>query len=39
MVLREGSLAAPTRYPLDWRSPDFHNEAALFQEMERVFDI
>lgn len=39
MVLREGSLEAPTRYPLDWRSPDFHNEAALFQEMERVFDI
>ncbi len=36
---REGSLDAPTRHPLDWRSPEFHSEAALFAELERVFDI
>ena len=36
---REGSLEAPTRHPLDWRNPDFLNEASLFKEMERVFDI
>ncbi|HKQ31023.1 MAG TPA: heterodisulfide reductase-related iron-sulfur binding cluster [Burkholderiales bacterium] len=36
---REGSLEAPTRHPLDWRNPDFYNEAALTQELERVFDI
>ena len=36
---REGNLAAPTRHPLDWLNPDFFNEALLFDEMERVFDI
>jgi Fe-S oxidoreductase len=36
---REGSLDAPTRHPLDWRNPEFYDEAALTREMERVFDI
>jgi Fe-S oxidoreductase len=36
---REGSLGAPTRHALDWRNPDFYNEASLNQELERVFDI
>jgi glycerol-3-phosphate dehydrogenase subunit C len=36
---REGSLQAPSRHPLDWRSPEFTNEAALEKELERVFDI
>jgi Fe-S oxidoreductase len=36
---REGSLDAPGRHALDWRSPEFHDEAALFAELERVFDI
>ena len=35
----EGSFEAPTRHPLDWRNPDFYDEAALTKEMERVFDI
>ena len=35
----EGSLEAPTRHPLDWRNPDFYNEAALSKELDRVFDI
>lgn len=36
---REGSLEAPTRHPLDWQSEEFHAEAPLFEELERVFDI
>lgn len=36
---REGNLEAPTRHPLDWKNPDFYNEASLHKEMERVFDI
>ncbi len=36
---REGSLEAPTRHPIDWRNPDFYNEAALTRELDRVFDI
>ncbi len=39
MTQREGSLEAPTRHPLDWRSPEFYDEKALFEELERVFDI
>ena len=35
----EGSLEAPTRHPLDWRNPQFYDEAALTKELERVFDI
>ena len=36
---REGSLEAPTRHPLDWRNPEFYDEAAVTKELERVFDI
>ena len=36
---REGSLAAPTRHPIDWRNPDFFDEASLFKELERVYDL
>ena len=36
---REGSLDAPTRHPLDWRSPGFWDAAALERELERIFDI
>ena len=36
---REGSLDAPTRYPLEWRSPEFTSDEALYAEMERIFDI
>jgi glycerol-3-phosphate dehydrogenase subunit C len=38
-TMREGSLEAPTRHPLDWRSADFYDEAKLEQELERVFGI
>ena len=36
---REGSLEAPTRHPLDWQSDEFYDEQALFEELERVFDV
>jgi glycerol-3-phosphate dehydrogenase subunit C len=36
---REGSLEAPTRHPLEWRSEAFYDTAALDRELERVFDI
>ncbi len=39
MTVREGSLEAPTRHPLGWKSPEFWSEPALHREMERVFDI
>ncbi len=37
--MSEGGLAAPSRHPLDWRSPDFYDEAKLDAELRRVFDI
>jgi glycerol-3-phosphate dehydrogenase subunit C len=36
---REGNLQAPTRHPLEWRAPEFYDEAALYQEQERIFGI
>ncbi len=36
---REGSLDAPTRHPIDWKSGEFNDEASLFDELERVYDI
>jgi glycerol-3-phosphate dehydrogenase subunit C len=37
--MREGSLEAPTRHPLDWRNPDFYDQASADAELERVFNI
>lgn len=37
--MREGSLEAPTRHPIDWTNPDFYNEEALDEELRRIFDI
>jgi glycerol-3-phosphate dehydrogenase subunit C len=39
MSTREGNLEAPTRHALDWKSPQFNDEADCFKELERVFDI
>ncbi len=39
MTAREGSLEAPTRHALDWKSPEFHDETKALDEMQRVFDI
>ncbi|KQU71126.1 MULTISPECIES: (Fe-S)-binding protein [unclassified Rhizobacter] len=38
-MTREGNLEAPTRHPVDWKNPSFHDEGACLHEMERVFDI
>ncbi|HEU0095611.1 MAG TPA: heterodisulfide reductase-related iron-sulfur binding cluster [Rhizomicrobium sp.] len=35
----EGSLGAPTRQIIDWKSPDFADPVKLDEEMRRVFDI
>ncbi len=37
--MREGSLEAPTRHPIDWQNPDFYDEEKLNAELHRVFDI
>jgi Fe-S oxidoreductase len=39
MTVREGSLEAPTRHPVPWRSQDFYDEGKVFAELERTFDI
>ncbi|HEX2583712.1 MAG TPA: heterodisulfide reductase-related iron-sulfur binding cluster [Steroidobacteraceae bacterium] len=38
-MTREGSLQAPTRHAIDWKSPEYLDEASLFKELDRVFDI
>ena len=37
--MREGSLEAPTRHPLAWKSPEFWDQAKAEKELERIFDI
>lgn len=37
--MKEGSLDAPIRHPIDWQSEDFYDEVALDAELRRVFDI
>lgn len=36
---REGSLEAPTRHPIDWKSETYYDEDAYLAELERVYDI
>lgn len=36
---REGSLEAPTRHPIGWKSNAYYDETGLMEELERVFDI
>lgn len=36
---KEGSLEAPTRLPIDWKSEEFYVEDSINKELERVFDI
>ena len=38
-TIREGSLEAPTRHPLDWKNEAFWDPAALDEELDRVFEI
>jgi Fe-S oxidoreductase len=37
--IKEGSLEAPTRHALDWKTPEFWDEDNLNAELERVYDI
>jgi len=36
---REGSLEAPTRHPIEWKTEKFWDKDDLHQELERVYDI
>lgn len=36
---KERNLNAPIRHPIDWHNPEYYQEASLFQELERVFDL
>jgi Fe-S oxidoreductase len=37
--MREGSLEAPTRHPLDWQNESFYDEGAVEKELARIFEI
>ena len=37
--MREGSLEAPTRHPIEWKSEAYWNKEDLERELERVYDI
>ena len=37
--MREGSLDAPTRHPIEWQNEEFYDQAKLDAEMHRIFDI
>lgn len=37
--MREGSLDAPVRHPIDWQDPDFTDPEKIDAELRRVFDI
>lgn len=37
--MREGSLEAPTRHPIDWKTEEYWDKDDLNQELERVYDI
>lgn len=37
--MREGSLEAPTRHPIDWTNPDFFDEDKLDKDLRHAFDI
>ncbi len=39
MSVREGNLEAPTRHPINWRSPDFYDEEKLNVDLHRVYEI
>jgi Fe-S oxidoreductase len=39
LPVREGSLEAPTRHPIEWKSEKFWDKQDLEQELERVYDI
>ncbi len=38
-MAREGNLDAPTRHAIDWKNPNYYDEQATFNELERIFDV
>ena len=38
-MVKEGSLSAPKRHPIDWQSESYTDKEALYSELERVYDI
>ena len=39
MAVREGSLEAPKREPIDWQASEYTDAEAVDKELERVFDV
>jgi len=39
MTVREGSLEAPTRHPIDWKNPEYYALEKILDEAGRIFDI
>ncbi len=39
MTIREGSLEAPTRHPIDWKNPEYFDLEKILAETGRIFDI
>jgi len=37
--VKEGSLEAPTRHPIEWQSETYWDKADMERELERVYDI
>jgi len=37
--MKEGSLEAPDRQPLEWKTDEFYDRDSLYTELERVYDI
>ena len=37
--MREGSVDAPTRHPIEWKTEAFWNRDALNDELARVYDV
>ena len=37
--MREGSVEAPTRHPIEWKTDDFWNRDSLNNELARVYDV
>ncbi len=39
MAVREGSLEAPERHPIEWQTEEYYDKESLYSELERVYDI
>ena len=37
--MREGSVDAPTRHPIEWKTEDFWERDSLNDELARVYDV